>query len=99
VGNLLFLSGIGPRKRDSKEISGVALDERGNIITYNIGRQCHSVFENVRLVLEAAGSSWDKMDDRRYGIPHQHESGLCYLQPHLRRVFSSPSTCPHRGHR
>lgn len=63
VGNLLFLSGVGPRKRGSKEIPGVTLDAEGNIIDYDIEAQCHSVFENVRLVLEASGSSWDKLVD------------------------------------
>lgn len=63
VGNLLFLSGVGPRKRGTKEIPGVTLDADGNIISYDIEAQCHSVFENVRLVLEASGSSWDKLVD------------------------------------
>ena len=63
VGNLLFLSGVGPRKKGSKEIPGVTLDEDGNIAAYDIEAQCHSVFENVRLVLEASGSSWDQLVD------------------------------------
>ncbi|MEQ8244157.1 MAG: Rid family hydrolase [Fulvivirga sp.] len=63
VGNLLFLSGVGPRKRGTKDIPGVTLDESGNIVEYDIEAQCHSVFENVRLVLEASGSSWDKLVD------------------------------------
>lgn len=63
VGNLLFLSGVGPRKRGSKEIPGVTLDKTGNVVEYDIEAQCHSVFENVRLVLEASGSSWDKLVD------------------------------------
>ncbi len=63
VGDLLFLSGVGPRKRGTKEIPGVRLDDAGNIIDYDIEAQCHSVFENVRLVLEASGSSWDKLVD------------------------------------
>jgi len=50
VGNLLFLSGIGPRVRGSKEIPGVTLDEAGNVLGYNIEKQCRAVFENVRLV-------------------------------------------------
>ena len=57
VGNLLFLSGVGPRKKGSKEIPGVTLDDKGNIISYNIEEQCHSVFNNVRMVLEASGST------------------------------------------
>lgn len=63
VGDLLFLSGVGPRKRGTKEIPGVKLDGEGNIISYDIEAQCHSVFDNVRLVLEASGSSWDKLVD------------------------------------
>ncbi len=63
VGNLLFLSGVGPRERGTKKIPGVELDEQGNIVSYDIEAQCHSVFNNVRLVLEAAGSSWDKLVD------------------------------------
>lgn len=63
VGNLLFLSGVGPRKRGSKEIPGVTIDGSGNIISYDIGVQCHSVFENVRNILEAAGARWENLVD------------------------------------
>src|SRR5438876_12129281 len=63
VGNLLFLSGIGPRKRDSNKIAGVTLDSAGNIVSYDIEKQCRAVFENVRLVLEDAGASWNDIVD------------------------------------
>ncbi len=63
VGNLLFLSGVGPRKRDSKEIPGATLDADGNMVSYDIATQCHSVFENVRLILEASGSRWENLVD------------------------------------
>ena len=63
VGNLLFLSGIGPRVRGSKEIPGVTLDGAGNIESYDIEKQCHAVFENVRLVLEDAGATWNDIVD------------------------------------
>jgi len=63
VGNLLFLSGIGPRVRGSKEIPGVTLDDARNIISYDIETQCRAVFENVRLVLEDAGASWNDIVD------------------------------------
>ncbi len=62
-GNLLFLSGVGPRERGTKKIPGVELDDNGNIISYDIETQCHSVFRNVRYILEEAGSSWDKLID------------------------------------
>ena len=63
VGNFLFLSGIGPRVRGSKEIPGVTLDSAGNIASYDIETQCRAVFENVRLVLEDAGASWNDIVD------------------------------------
>ena len=63
VGNLLFLSGIGPRVRNSKDIPGVTLDAERNVISYDIETQCRAVFENVRLVLEDAGGSWDDIVD------------------------------------
>ena len=63
VGNLLFLSGIGPRKRGSKEIPGVTLDDGGRIAAHDIEAQCHAVFHNVRTVLEDSGASWDDIID------------------------------------
>ena len=63
VGEFLFLSGIGPRKRSSKEIPGVTLDSTGNVISYDIEAQCRAVFENVRLVLEDAGATWQDIVD------------------------------------
>ncbi len=63
VGNLLFLSGVGPRERGTKKIPGVELDEKGNITSYNIEAQCHSVFRNIKYILEDAGSNWDKIVD------------------------------------
>jgi 2-aminomuconate deaminase len=63
VGNLLFLSGVGPRKKGTKEIPGVTLDENKNIISYNIEEQCHAVFQNVKFVLEASGARWENLVD------------------------------------
>src|SRR5258708_11612964 len=63
VGNLLFLSGIGPRKRRSKDIPGVTLDSTGHVVGYDIEGQCRAVFENVRLVLEDAGANWNDIVD------------------------------------
>ncbi len=63
VGNLLFLSGVGPRAKGTKKIPGVELDDDGNIVSYDIEAQCHSVFNNIRYILEDAGSSWDNIVD------------------------------------
>ena len=63
VGNLLFLSGIGPRVRGSKEIPGVTLDASGAVASHDIAEQCHAVFRNVRTVLEDSGSDWERIVD------------------------------------
>ena len=63
VGNLLFLSGIGSRSAADNSIPGLELDADGNILKYNIEAECHQVFTNVKAVLEASGSSWDKIVD------------------------------------
>jgi len=63
VGEMLYLSGVGPRERGTKKIPGVELDASGEIISYDIEAQCHSVFKNVRTILEDAGSSWENLVD------------------------------------
>lgn len=63
VGDFLFLAGIGPRRRGSTEIPGVTLDADGNVVAYDIEVQTRAVFENVRFVLEDAGSQFDQMVD------------------------------------
>jgi 2-aminomuconate deaminase len=62
VGNLLFLSGIGPRTT-TNEIPGLKLDKNGNFLEFDFAAQCRNVFENVKIVLEESGSSWDKLVD------------------------------------
>lgn len=63
VGDLVYVSGLGPRQRGSKTIPGVTLDEAGNAIAHDIEAQCHSVFANIKMVLEDAGSSFDRIVD------------------------------------
>ena len=60
---LLFLSGIGPRVRGQTEVPGVTLALDGSVVSYDFDRQCRQVFENVRVILEDAGSSWDRIVD------------------------------------
>lgn len=63
VGNMLYLSGVGPREKGTRKIPGVELDEEGNIVSYDIETQCRSVFQNVRWILEDAGSKWENIID------------------------------------
>lgn len=70
AGNLLFLSGIGPRNAADNTIPGLVQDSAGNIISYDIAAECHAVFVNVKAVLEAAGSSWENIIDVTVFLTH-----------------------------
>ena len=70
VGNLLFLSGIGPRKPGTDEIPGLQLDKNGNFLAFDFAEQCRSVFDNVRIVLEESGSRWENLVDVTVFLVH-----------------------------
>jgi 2-aminomuconate deaminase len=78
VGNLLFLSGIGPRVAGSDEIPGETLDADGRVVARDIEAQCHSVFRNVRRVLEEAGSSWERLVDVTVFLTRMKEDFATY---------------------
>jgi 2-aminomuconate deaminase len=63
VGDLLFLSGVGPRQKGESDIPGVTLDQDGNVADYDIEQQCHAVFRNIRTILEDAGARWEDLVD------------------------------------
>lgn len=62
-GNLLFLSGIGPRLPGGASIPGVTLDAQGEVRDYDFEAQCHAVLANVRAVLESASARWEDLLD------------------------------------
>jgi 2-aminomuconate deaminase len=90
VGSLLFLSGIGPRKRGSKEIPGVTLRADGSVESYDIVAECKSVFENIRLVLEDAGAKWENIVDVTTFLSNMKDFASA-TAPAYR---ASPTTCP-----
>lgn len=92
VGGLLFLSGIGPRKKGSKEIPGVTLNSDGSIKSYDIEEQCRSVFENVKIVLEESGSSWDKLVDVTVFLTNMKDDFKKYNELY-KEYFSSCRPC------
>lgn len=92
VGNLLFLSGVGPRQRGTKEIPGVTLDEAGNIVDYDIEKQCHSVFNNVRAILEEAGSSWEQLVDVQVFLTNMKDDFKTYNKVYA-EYFQSNQPC------
>lgn len=63
AGDLLFLSGIGPRKRGSKDIPGAVVDASGRLVDYSIEAEMRSCFENIKAVLEESGSRWENIVD------------------------------------
>ncbi len=90
VGNLLFLSGVGPRKRGTKAIPGVTLDDDGNITSYDIEAQCQSCFDNVRVILEDAGSSWDRIIDVLVFLTNMKDDFETYNKVYA-EYFAGPS--------
>jgi len=78
VGNLLFLSGVGPRQRGSKEIPGVSLGPDGEIVSYDIEAQCRAVFQNVRFIVEEAGSKWENIVDVTVFLTNMKDDFLVY---------------------
>ena len=63
AGGFLFLSGIGPRSADGSGIPGLTIDEKGNFTGFDFEAQVHSVFRNIRSVLEASGARWEQLTD------------------------------------
>lgn len=92
VGNLLFLSGVGPRKKGVKEIPGVTLDASGKIISYDIEQQCHSVFQNVRFILEASGSRWENLVDVTVFLTNMKDDFLKFNKLYA-EYFKSSQPC------
>ncbi|MEO1055067.1 MAG: Rid family hydrolase [Bacteroidota bacterium] len=92
VGDILFLSGVGPREKGTKDIPGVELDGQGNIVSYDIEKQCHSVFNNVKLILEASGSSWDKLVDVTVFLTNMKDDFKTYNRVYA-QYFSENQPC------
>ena len=92
VGDLLFLSGVGPRERGKKEIPGVELDEAGEIVSYDIETQCRSVFQNVRYILEDAGSAWGNIVDVTVFLTNMKDDFAVYNKTYA-EYFSENRPC------
>jgi 2-aminomuconate deaminase len=92
AGNLLFLSGIGPRNPKDNSIPGLELDKEGNIVKYDIEAECHSVFANIKAVLEASGSSWDKIIDVTVFITNMKKDFSIYNKVYA-EYFTSVQAC------
>jgi 2-aminomuconate deaminase len=92
VGNLLFLSGIGPRRRGSQEIPGVVLNSNGTIRSYDIEAQCRAAFDNVRYVLEDAGSKWESIVDVLVFLTNMQDDFPVYNKLYAEYFAGSPGS-------
>jgi 2-aminomuconate deaminase len=95
VGNMLYLSGVGPRQRGSKAIPGVSLGPQGEILSYDIALQCHSVFANVRAILAEAGAQWEDLVDITVYLTHMQADFQTFNQIWA-TYFPNPATRPCR---
>ena len=84
VGDLLFLSGVGPRKAGQTEIPGVTLNASGEIESYDIEAQCHSVFANIKYILDDAGSSWDNIIDVQVFLTNMKDDFKTYNKIYIK---------------
>ena len=92
AGNLLFLSGIGPRNPVDNSIPGLEQDADGNIVKYDIEAECRAVFANVKAVLEASGSSWQNIVDVTVFLTHMKTDFTIYNKIYA-EYFSGVQAC------
>ena len=95
VGNLLFLSGIGPRNPGDNRINGNVHDADGRLISYDIHAQCHAVFANVLAVLEACGARWEDLVDVTVFLTDMSRDFAAYNRIYA-DYFRDPATAPCR---
>ena len=95
VGELLFLSGIGPRSPSSNAILGNVYTDDGVLISYDIAAQCHAVFANVRTVLEASGAQWRDLLDVTVYLTNMAKDFPIYNQIWA-EYFPDPASAPCR---
>jgi 2-aminomuconate deaminase len=92
VGNLLFLSGVGPRQRGQAAIPGVLTNAQGQVVGHDIAAQCHAVFANVRYILEEAGSRWENLVDVTVFLTNMQRDFATYNRIYA-EYFVGPQPC------
>ncbi|MCB0278752.1 MAG: hypothetical protein KDD94_04570 [Calditrichaeota bacterium] len=91
-GDLLYLSGVGPRSRNSKQIPGVELDENGEIVSYDVAIQTQSVIDNVKAILESAGSHFDKIVDVQVFLTNMKDDFKTFNDVYAKNFVSNKPT-------
>jgi 2-aminomuconate deaminase len=95
VGNLLFLSGIGPRDPATNTIPGNVQFADGRVQRYDIQAQARAVFANVRAVLEASGARWEDLADVTVYLTDMLRDFRLYNEVWA-EYFPDPATAPCR---
>lgn len=95
IGDLLFLSGVGPRMPGSNTIPGNVHDAEGKLVGYDIEAQCRQVFANVRAVLEASGAHWQDLVDVTVFLTDMARDFATYNRVYAEH-FADPATAPCR---
>jgi 2-aminomuconate deaminase len=95
VGDLLFLSGVGPRTPGTNAIPGNVLDADGRLVGHDIEAQCRQVFANVRAVLEASGARWEDLVDVTVFLTDMARDFAAYNRVYAEH-FTDPATAPCR---
>jgi 2-aminomuconate deaminase len=95
VGDLLFLSGVGPRTPGTNAIPGNVIDADGRLVAYDIEAQCRQVFANVRAVLEASGARWEDLVDVTVFLTDMARDFAAYNRVYA-EYFPDPATAPCR---
>ncbi len=95
VGNLLFLSGVGPREPGTDAIPGNVIDRDGRIIGHDIAAQSRQVLANVRAVLEASGARWEDLVDVTVFLTDMEHDFAGYNRVWAEH-FPDPATAPCR---
>ncbi|MEC8276252.1 MAG: Rid family hydrolase [Myxococcota bacterium] len=63
VGNLLYLSGVGPRQPGTDAIPGGPIKNANGPLDYDAAAQTRAVIENIKIILEASGASLSDIVD------------------------------------
>jgi 2-aminomuconate deaminase len=95
VGDLLFLSGVGPRQAGTNAIPGNVHNADGRLIAYDIEAQCRQVFANVRAVLAASGARWEDLVDVTVYLTDMARDFAAYNRIYA-EYFGDPATAPCR---
>lgn len=95
VGDLLFLSGVGPRTPGTNAIPGNRHDADGRLVAHDIEAQCRQVFANVRAVLEASGTRWEDLVDVTVFLTDMAGDFATYNRVYA-EFFPDPASAPCR---